>query len=101
MDQYVVRGLGNNIPFLRSVYRNEQFKSGEICSHCSYVTMYLRLIWLLLNTGQYGTAFIAENYPKGFFGVELNDKETSELIAYAGMIHRQRYYDYFDEVLLV
>ena len=25
LDEYVVSGLGNNIPFLRAVYRNEKY----------------------------------------------------------------------------
>ena len=67
LDSYVVRGLGNNIPFLRSVYRNELFK-----------------------TGSYGTGFIAEQYPDGFHGVTLNAAESSELMAYATMLYRRK-----------
>jgi len=64
LDQYVVSGLGNNIPFLRSVYRKKSFRDGD-----------------------YGTKFIAEQYPKGFFGVELQDHEKHQLLASAVSIH--------------
>lgn len=67
LDKYVVRGLGNNIPFLRSVYRNPLFK-----------------------TGHYGTGFIADQYPVGFHGVTLNTTETAELMAFGAMLYRQR-----------
>jgi propionyl-CoA carboxylase alpha chain len=60
LDNYVVQGLVNNINFLRSVYRNAAFRSGD-----------------------YGTKFIPEQYPKGFHGVELTSKEVDELVAAA------------------
>ena len=69
LDQYVVRGLGNNITFLRSVMRNKKFKSGD-----------------------YNTKFIAEQYPNGFKGVILNDKESRELVAATALVHLMRFY---------
>lgn len=67
LDQYVVQGLGNNITFLRDVYRNAAFRSGN-----------------------YSTKFIGNEYPTGFHGVKLNPKETSEFIALAAAIHSAR-----------
>lgn len=68
LDRYVIRGLGNNITFLRSVCRNQNFRDGN-----------------------YGTGFIPQNYPHGFHGVALNKQETSELIAFGALLHRTRF----------
>ena len=67
LDQYVVNGLGNNITFLRSVMRNEKFRSGD-----------------------YNTKFIAEEYVGGFKGVLLDVDETKELVATAAAFHLLR-----------
>lgn len=67
LDNYVVFGLGNNIPFLRSVYRNKNFRSGN-----------------------YGTKFIGQEYPDGFKGVELSPLDTNRLIATTALMHSQR-----------
>jgi propionyl-CoA carboxylase alpha chain len=37
--------------------------------------------------GDYGTGFIAEQYPEGFKGVSLNSQELNELIASAAAMH--------------
>lgn len=66
LDNYVVFGLGNNIPFLRSVYRNKNFRDGN-----------------------YSTKFIPQEYPDGFKGVELKKDEKSQLIAMAVAIHQE------------
>jgi propionyl-CoA carboxylase alpha chain len=73
LDHYVVHGLGNNIPFLRSVYRNKNFRDGN-----------------------YSTKFIAQEYPDGFKGVELKKVEKSQLIAMAVAVH-QEYMKMHDE----
>eukprot|EP01038_Epipyxis_sp_PR26KG_P007590 gene7590-10339_t len=67
LSQYVVQGLGNNITFLQSVYRNEKFRSGNYC-----------------------TKFIGEEYPEGFKGVVLNPREKNELIIVAAAMHQAR-----------
>ena len=67
LDNYVVYGLGNNIPFLRSVYRNKNFR-----------------------TGNYSTKFIGQEYPDGFKGVQLSKAETNRLIATTALMHYQR-----------
>ena len=45
LDEYQIEGIGQNIPFLHSVYRNQDFREGSI-----------------------STAFIENNYPEGFKG---------------------------------
>lgn len=67
LDEYVVQGLGNNITFLRSVYRNKNFRDGNYC-----------------------TKFIGEEYPNGFTRVELTPKENHQLIATAAAIHEAK-----------
>lgn len=67
LDEYFISGLVNNIPFLRSVYRNKHFRNGI-----------------------YSTKFIPENYPNGFHGVELNREETNKLLATAAVLHAFR-----------
>jgi len=64
LDEYVVEGLGNNLCFLRSVLRNDAFRSGN-----------------------YGTNFIAEQYPNGFSGVGLVEYETRRVAAVGAMMH--------------
>jgi acetyl/propionyl-CoA carboxylase alpha subunit len=68
LDQYVVQGLGNNITFLRDVYRNKVFRSGN-----------------------YSTKFIGNEYPEGFHGVQLTTSETTEFIALAAALHSARH----------
>lgn len=64
LDQYVIKGLGNNLMFLRDIMRNAAFKSGN-----------------------YGTGFIAQEYPEGFLGVSLAESETNELVASAAAMY--------------
>ena len=58
LDDYQIEGIGQNIPFLHSVYRNQDFRSGNI-----------------------STAFIENNYPEGFKGESLSNEERSQLVA--------------------
>ena len=58
LDDYQIEGIGQNIPFLHSVYRNHDFRSGNI-----------------------STAFIENNYPEGFKGESLSEEERSQLVA--------------------
>jgi len=67
LDQYVVQGLGNNLTFLRSVFRNPVFRGGT-----------------------YSTKFIPQQYPDGFHGVFLNVEETIDFIALAAALHSAR-----------
>ncbi|MFL2800149.1 MAG: acetyl-CoA carboxylase biotin carboxylase subunit [Paracoccaceae bacterium] len=58
LDDYQIEGIGQNIPFLHSVYRNPDFRSGNI-----------------------STAFIENYYPEGFKGESLSNEERSQLVA--------------------
>jgi hypothetical protein len=41
-------------------------------------------------SGNYNTQFIPLNYPDGFFGVQLSDRETEQLVACAALLHQSR-----------
>ena len=58
LDEYQIEGIGQNIPFLQSVYRNRDFRKGNI-----------------------STAFIENNYSEGFKGETLSQEEYSQLAA--------------------
>jgi propionyl-CoA carboxylase alpha chain len=64
LDHYVVRGVGNNLSFLRAVCRNARFRAGD-----------------------YGTGFIAEQFPTGFTGVALDAAERGLLAGTAVALH--------------
>ncbi|WP_332717728.1 acetyl/propionyl/methylcrotonyl-CoA carboxylase subunit alpha [Pelagibacterium mangrovi] len=57
LDQFDIDGVGNNIPFLSAVSQQERFRSGRL-----------------------STNYIAEEFPEGFAGVELDD-ETLQMLA--------------------
>lgn len=87
LDQYVVRGLGNNLCFLSSIMRNKSF-----------------------NDGLYSTKFIPTEYPAGFKGEVLTDEEQHELIGAAVAMHLTRQdikasnddtYEQFDYVVVL
>lgn len=63
LDNYVIRGVEHNVPFLRDVMTNKRFRSGD-----------------------FTTGFIPEEYPKGFSGHQLTAQEHKQLIAVAGLI---------------
>ena len=63
LDNYVIRGPGNNLSFLQDVYRHPRFESGEIT-----------------------TKFIDEEYPDGFFGVQLTPEEKVDLLASSALM---------------
>lgn len=67
LDQYVMRGVQHNIPFLRDVLRNADFVKGYT-----------------------PTGFIGQHYPEGFHGAELCEREKSELVVIAQEIARRR-----------
>jgi hypothetical protein len=56
LDEYVIRGVTHNTPFLRSCLNNERFITGEIT-----------------------TAFIEEEYPNGFSGEILSEPSQDDL----------------------
>jgi len=67
LDQYVMRGVQHNIPFVRDVLRNADFVRG--------ITP---------------TGFIGQHYPEGFHGAILCEREKCELVVIAREIDRRR-----------
>lgn len=63
LDQFEVEGIGHNLPFCAAVMRHERFKSGDI-----------------------STAFIEEEYPDGFHGIEPSENERKALISLAAIM---------------
>jgi len=67
LDSYLVRGVTHNINFLRDVMTNQKFLSGNLT-----------------------TAFIPEEFPKGFHGHQLTTEERYGLVALAASLHDLR-----------
>jgi propionyl-CoA carboxylase alpha chain len=65
LDRFELEGIGHNLPFLSAVMDHERFVSGNIT-----------------------TAFIAEEYPDGFNGVDLSDDKIKDLAACAAAMNR-------------
>ncbi|MGJ8544769.1 MAG: acetyl-CoA carboxylase biotin carboxylase subunit [Sulfitobacter sp.] len=65
LDSFEVEGIGHNLPFLSAVMDHPKFVSGEMT-----------------------TAFIEEEYPDGFVGVELPEGELRRVAAAAAAMHR-------------
>ena len=65
LDDFEVEGIGHNLPFLSAVMQHDRFRSGQIT-----------------------TAFIAEEFPDGFHGVEPDVASTRKLAAVATLIHQ-------------
>ena len=65
LDTFEVEGIGHNLPFLSAVMDHPKFVSGDMT-----------------------TAFIAEEYPDGFAGVELPPDCLRHIAAAAGVMHR-------------
>ncbi|WP_435229876.1 biotin carboxylase N-terminal domain-containing protein [Pseudopelagicola sp. nBUS_20] len=65
LDGFEVEGIGHNLPFLSAVMDHPKFISGDIT-----------------------TAFIEEEYPNGFEGVELPDATLRRIVASAAAMHR-------------
>ncbi|WP_136656629.1 acetyl/propionyl/methylcrotonyl-CoA carboxylase subunit alpha [Nitratireductor sp. XY-223] len=63
LDHFEVEGIGHNIPFLSAVMDHDRFRSGNIT-----------------------TAFIAEEYPEGFHGVEADCQTAADLCAVAAVL---------------
>ncbi|HBF29333.1 acetyl/propionyl/methylcrotonyl-CoA carboxylase subunit alpha [Rhizobium sp.] len=67
LDGFEVEGIGHNLPFLSSVMQHPRFRSGKIT-----------------------TAFIAEEFPDGFSGVEPSKADAKVLAAIAAVVHQKR-----------
>jgi len=65
LDSFEIEGIGHNLPFLSAVMDHPRFVSGKIT-----------------------TAFIAEEYPEGFEGVELDDHTLRRIAASCAAMHR-------------
>ncbi|WP_438957081.1 acetyl-CoA carboxylase biotin carboxylase subunit [Cognatiyoonia sp.] len=65
LDGFEVEGIGHNLPFLAAVYDHEKFTSGNMT-----------------------TAFIEEEYPDGFDGVELPEDDLKRIAAATSAMHR-------------
>ncbi|WP_296039849.1 acetyl/propionyl/methylcrotonyl-CoA carboxylase subunit alpha [uncultured Agrobacterium sp.] len=66
LDRFEVEGIGHNLPFLSAVMQHPRFRSGNLT-----------------------TGFIAEEFPDGFSGVELETEAYENLAAIAALIHHQ------------
>ena len=65
LDSFEVEGIGHNLPFLSAVMDHPIFVAGEMT-----------------------TAFIEEQYPDGFQGVELPERDLSRIAAACAAMHR-------------
>ncbi|MCB4379051.1 acetyl/propionyl/methylcrotonyl-CoA carboxylase subunit alpha, partial [Synechococcus sp. MU1644] len=65
LDSFEVEGIGHNLPFLSAVMDHPKFVSGDMT-----------------------TAFIAEEYPDGFEGVELGEEDLRRVAAACAAMHR-------------
>ncbi|MEO1139346.1 MAG: acetyl/propionyl/methylcrotonyl-CoA carboxylase subunit alpha [Pseudomonadota bacterium] len=65
LDSFELEGIGHNLPFLSAVMDHPKFISGDMT-----------------------TAFIAEEYPEGFDGVELDEVALRKIAAGCAAMHR-------------
>ncbi len=65
LDEYYIRGVSHNIPFLASLMANRRFVEGRLT-----------------------TNFIAEEYPNGFHAADLPPDDPAVLVSVAAVIHR-------------
>ncbi len=65
LDSFEVEGIGHNLPFLSAVMDHPKFVSGDMT-----------------------TAFIAEEYPEGFDGVNLPESDLKRIAASCAAMHR-------------
>jgi propionyl-CoA carboxylase alpha chain len=68
LDQYFIRGISHNIPFLAALMANQRFVEGRLT-----------------------TNFIAEEYPDGFHASDLPPDDPAVLVTVAAVIHRCNY----------
>ncbi|MGH6762017.1 MAG: acetyl-CoA carboxylase biotin carboxylase subunit [Phyllobacterium sp.] len=65
LDSFEIEGIGHNLPFLSSVMQQQRFRDGRLT-----------------------TAYIAEEFPDGFHGVEPDETQTRNLAAVAMLINQ-------------
>ncbi|MGB0908077.1 MAG: acetyl-CoA carboxylase biotin carboxylase subunit [Maricaulaceae bacterium] len=64
LDTFELDGIGHNIPFLQAVYDHDRFERGDIT-----------------------TAFIADEYPDGFMGADINKGHVRKIAAVCALMH--------------
>jgi len=64
LDRFEVEGIGHNLPFLSAVMSHARFRSGNIT-----------------------TAFIEEEYPEGFEGVEIDGPDRNRIAAAVAVLN--------------
>ena len=64
LDQYFIRGVDTNIPFVSAIMRHKRFQAGELT-----------------------TDFIADEYPEGFSTPETGEQELIQLICVMTSVH--------------
>ena len=69
LNGFVIRGISSNIPFQAALMQHPRFQAGK-----------------------FTTAFIAEEYPKGFNASDVPHDDPALLLSVAGFVHR-RYID--------
>ncbi len=76
LDQFLVDGIGHNIPFLAALMRHPRWRSGD-----------------------FSTAFIAEEYPDGFHGTAPDEDQLRNLaaVAFAVEVLRKDRLDRFND----
>src|SRR5690606_15595276 len=67
LDSFEVEGVGNNLPFLSTVMEQERFRDGRLT-----------------------TGYIAEEFPDGFQGGELDEQHMFDVVAVAAMMMARR-----------
>ncbi|CAD5228796.1 unnamed protein product [Bursaphelenchus okinawaensis] len=67
LDNYVIRGVHNNISLLRDIVDEKNFRSGDIT-----------------------TKYLYETYPEGFQGIKLTEYEKKALVAIASAISAKK-----------
>ncbi|WP_117192792.1 acetyl-CoA carboxylase biotin carboxylase subunit [Rhizobium terrae] len=65
LDDFEVEGIGHNLPFLSAVMQQERFRSGKLT-----------------------TAYIAEEFPEGFAGVQPDKAAARKLAAIAVLVNQ-------------
>ena len=64
LDNYVIRGVTNNIPLLRDIITEKNFTNGDI-----------------------STKYLYQTYPDGFKGKSLTQKEMTNLIGLGATVY--------------
>jgi propionyl-CoA carboxylase alpha chain len=67
LDRFEVEGVGNNLPFLSTVMDQERFREGRLT-----------------------TGYIAEEFPEGFHGADLDEDHRFDVVAAAAIMMARR-----------